>query len=90
MKPRMGIRRAVFSLVALAALAGAPSAYAQTQGMERRDERRDDRQGARAVKQDCKAGDEKTRAECRHMKRTTKQHLKATNGKPAAAAPAPQ
>jgi hypothetical protein len=48
------------------------SAYAQTQGMERRDERRDTRQGARAQKQACKAGDD-SRAECRQQKRNTKQ-----------------
>jgi hypothetical protein len=36
-------------------------------------ERRDDRAGARATKQACKAGDEKTRAECRHMKCQAKQ-----------------
>jgi hypothetical protein len=45
------------------------SAYAQTQGMERRD----DRSGARDVKQACKAGDENTRAECRQGKRDVKQ-----------------
>jgi hypothetical protein len=56
------------------------AAYAQTQGMERRDERRDDRSGARATKQACKAGDEKTRAECRQVKRTTKQQGRHDGG----------
>jgi hypothetical protein len=40
--------------------------------MDRRDDRRDDRAGGRAAKQECKAGDEKTRAECRQVKRDTK------------------
>ena len=40
------------------------AAKAQTQGMERRDERRGTRQDARDAKQACKAGDE-SRAECR-------------------------
>ena len=48
------------------------AAYAQTQGMQRRDERRDTRQGARVEKQACKAGDN-SRAECRQEKRETKQ-----------------
>ena len=48
------------------------AAYAQTQGMGRRDERRDTRQGARVEKQACKAGDN-SRAECRQEKRDTKQ-----------------
>ena len=40
---------------------------------DRRDDRRDNRQGSRgAQKQACKAGDEKSRAECRHEKRETK------------------
>ena len=64
-------RRGVRVLAAIVMLAVAP-AYAQTQGMERRDDRRDDRAGGRAAKQACKAGDEKTRAECRQVKRTTK------------------
>jgi hypothetical protein len=34
-------------------------AYAQTHGMNRRDDRRDTRQGARSAKQACKAGDER-------------------------------
>ena len=58
------------ALAAVAALSGV--VQAQTQGMERRDDRRDTRAGARDAKHDCKAGDEKTRAECRQVKRTTK------------------
>jgi chloramphenicol 3-O-phosphotransferase len=64
-------------LAALAVLAGAGvmmagTTYAQTSGMERRDDRRDDRQSGRAAKQACKAGDEKSRPECRQQKRATK------------------
>jgi hypothetical protein len=76
-------KTSVFSLVgalAMLATSGATvavstypqAAYAQTQGMQRRDERRDTRQGARVEKQACKAGD-KSRAECRQEKRETKQ-----------------
>jgi hypothetical protein len=65
-------RRGVGVLAAIVMLAVVAPAYAQTQGMERRDEHRDSRAGGRAAKQACKAGDEKTRAECRQVKRTTK------------------
>ena len=58
---------------AVIALASVTSVYAQTQGMEHRDQRRDNRAAGRAAKQSCKAGDEKTRPECRHVKHTTKQ-----------------
>jgi uncharacterized protein HemX len=73
MKRRMALRRASWALVAAVTLAGVVPAFAQTQGMERRDERRDDRAGARSAKQACKAGDEKTRAECRQVKHKAKQ-----------------
>jgi len=72
MQRRMSSRRGVSVLAAILMLAVVATAYAQTQGMERRDDRRDNRAGGRAAKQACKAGDEKTRAECRHVKRTTK------------------
>ena len=49
------------------------STYAQTQGSERRDDRRDTRSEARGAKQECKAGDENSRAECRQEKRDVKQ-----------------
>jgi hypothetical protein len=65
-------RRGVGALAAIVMLAVVAPAYAQTQGMERRDDRRDGRAEGRAAKQACKAGDEKTRAECRQEKRTTK------------------
>jgi hypothetical protein len=52
-------------------LAVAP-AYAQTEGMNRRNDRRNARQSGRAAKNTCKAGDEKTRMECRHEKRAVK------------------
>ena len=38
------------------------------------------RAGARAEKQACKAGDEKTRAECRQVKHTTKQQGRQDGG----------
>lgn len=60
------------ALAAAGTLARGVTAQAQTQGMKRRDDRRDDRQGAHAAKQACKAGDEKTRAECRQVKRAAK------------------
>ena len=59
-------------ITAASVLAWPEPTYAQTQGMERRDDHRDDRDAGRAAKQDCKAGDEKTRAECRGEKRDTK------------------
>jgi len=82
---RIAFRRALRALAAVVVLAGVVPAYAQTQGMERRDDRRDNRAGGRAAKQACKAGDEKSRAECRHVKRATKHN---GGGAPAPAAPA--
>jgi hypothetical protein len=67
------MRKGTAAVVAALMVLSVGSAYAQTQGMERRDERQDDRSGARDVKQACKAGDEKTRAECRQGKRDVKQ-----------------
>ena len=72
MERRMSFRGGSGVLAAIAMLAVVASASAQTQGMDRRDDRRDDRAGGRAAKQACKAGDEKTRAECRQVKHTTK------------------
>ena len=66
MKRGMGLRKAAWALAAVVTLACVVPTYAQTQGMERR-------QGARTAKQACKAGDEKTRAECRQGKRHAKQ-----------------
>jgi hypothetical protein len=79
MERSMRLRRATCALAAVVTLACVVPTYAQTRGMERR-------QGARAVKQACKAGDEKTRAECRQGKRHTKQA--ARQGKTPAAQPA--
>ena len=45
---------AVVVLAAVIAVAGVVPAYAQTQGMDRRDDRRDDRHEGRAAKQECK------------------------------------
>jgi hypothetical protein len=72
MQRKMRFWRGVGVLAAVVMLGIAP-AFAQTNGMDRRDDRRDDRSGARAAKQACKAGDEKTRADCRQMKRDVKQ-----------------
>ena len=74
------IRKGAAVVVAALMVLSVGSASAQTQGMERRDERQDDRAGARATKQACKAGDEKTRAECRQGKRTTKQQGRRDGG----------
>jgi hypothetical protein len=73
-------RRGMGVLAAIVMLAVVAPAYAQTQGMERRDEHRDSRAGGRAAKQACKAGDEKTRSECRQVKRTTKHHEGGSGG----------
>ena len=81
MERRMGLRRASCALAAVVTLACVVPTYAQTQGMERRE-------GARDVKQACKAGDEKTRAECRQVKRTTK-HSAHPSGNAGTANPAP-
>ena len=88
MRPRAGFRSVVWALAAAVTLACGVPAHAQTQGMDRRDDRRDDRQGAHAAKQACKAGDEKTRAECREVKRDAK-HGEPQGGDPAKANQAP-
>ena len=80
MKKVRFIRKGAAAVVAALLVLSVGAASAQTQGMERRDERRDDRAGARATKQACKAGDEKTRAECRQVKRTTKQQGRHDGG----------
>ena len=72
MQHMRGSRRSVSVLAAVLMCALGAPAYAQTQGMDRRDDHRDDRDAGRAAKQDCKAGDEKSRAECREQKRDTK------------------
>ena len=73
---RISLGKAAAALGAVVMLLSAVPASPQTQGMERRDERRDVRQGARAAKQACLAGDEKTRPECRQMKRSMKHHAR--------------
>lgn len=88
MRPKPGFWSFPCALAAVLTLASGVPTYAQTQGMDRRDDRRDDRQGAHAAKQACKAGDEKTRAECREVKRDAK-HGTPQSGAPAPAAQAP-
>jgi hypothetical protein len=73
---RISLGKAAAVLAAVVMLLNAVPASAQTQGMERRNERRNVRQGARAAKQACKAGDEKSRPECRQMKRSIKRHAR--------------
>jgi len=51
----------------------ATTAQAQTQGMQRRGERRDTRQASRDVKHACNASTDASRAECRQTKREVKQ-----------------
>ena len=79
--------RAAFSILALATIAVlvTPAAsYSDTQGNERREERRDDRQGARDTRQEgreaardakdeCKDAEGNSRADCRQQKRQDKQ-----------------
>jgi hypothetical protein len=48
-------------------------ALAQTQGMDRRAERRDTRQDARATKHSCNASGQASRSGCRQAKRHVKQ-----------------
>lgn len=48
-------------------------ASAQTQGMNRRAERRDTRQTSREVKHECNASGQASRSGCRQAKRHTKQ-----------------
>jgi hypothetical protein len=80
MERRMGLRRAACALAALVTRACVVPTYAQTRGMERR-------QGARTAKQACNAGDEKSRAECRQVKR---HHRQAARQGKHPAAPAEQ
>src|SRR4029079_4168028 len=89
MQRRMSLRRGVGVLAALVALAGTVPVYAETNGMERRDDRQGDRGAGRDAKQDCKAGDENPRAECRQEKRDTK-HGGAAETAPATPPPAAQ
>jgi hypothetical protein len=81
---------AVLATIVMLAVAVDGPAYAQTRGMDRRDDRRDDRAGGRAAKQECKAGDEKTRAECRQVKRETKHGEEPAEGTAAPATPPAQ
>jgi hypothetical protein len=83
MSMRTSLGKAAAGLAAVVMLLNAVPASAQTQGMERRNERRNMRHGARATKQACKAGDEKTRAECRQMKRSYKHHARHGGTTPA-------
>ena len=59
------------------------SAWAQTQGMERREGRRDTRQVSREVKHECNASNAGSRSDCRQVKREVKQEgrqIRASGG----------
>ena len=85
MHSTLRFRMVVLTLaLAMASLIPITPSYAQTQGSDRRQDRRDDRGDARDTKQtgredardakaECKEGDDKSRAECRQEKRDTKQ-----------------
>jgi hypothetical protein len=79
---------AVAMAAVLMFLSVAPT-FAQTEGMERRNDRRNARQSGRAAKQACKAGDEKTRVECRQQKRAVKNSARPLNSGTTAPAPNP-
>jgi hypothetical protein len=77
-----GIRigASLLAVVGIGMLSAPTASYAERQGEERRDDRRevrdarqDEREAVRDAKKDCLAGDEKSRAECRQEKRDTKQ-----------------
>jgi len=88
MRLKMKFLRGVGVLAAVVMVAGIAPASAQTNGMDRRADRRDDRAAARSAKQACKAGDEKSRAECRQVKREVKQVGRNDEGGTADAVPA--
>jgi hypothetical protein len=82
----MDTKRAVLTALGLLIGGGtliATTTYAQTSGMERRGDRRGNRDDGREEKQECKAGDEKSRPECRQDKRDTKQEGRGNEEKPA-------
>lgn len=83
MKTRVPILAAVAVLATAGVVLTTTTSYAQTSGMERRGERRDNRQGGREEKRECKAGDEKSRPECRQDKRDTKQEGRGRDEDPA-------
>jgi hypothetical protein len=86
-KRHLSVPISALVLAAAAAITVPVIAHSQTQGMERRYDRRDDRRNARDTRQtgrqeardakwECKAGDDKIRAECRQIKRNTKQQAR--------------
>ena len=54
------------------------TAHAETHGMNRRDDRRDTRQGSRSTKHDCNAAGGSSRSDCRQTKRDVKQEGRQT------------
>jgi hypothetical protein len=71
----------LFGAVAMLASVASPfvigtfplTVYAQTQGMERREDRRVVRQASRDVKHECNASGQASRASCRHQKHAMRQ-----------------
>jgi Ni/Co efflux regulator RcnB len=76
-------QKLIFTALAVLATTGVvvTTAQAQTNGMERRGERRDNRDEGREAKAECKAGDENSRPECRQDKRDTKQEGRGDDDK---------
>ena len=75
----MGVTAVLTTFVATLALSAyPPTAYAQTQGMHRRDDRRGTRHESRSTKHDCNAAGGSSRSECRQTKRDTKQEGRQT------------
>jgi hypothetical protein len=75
----MGVIAVLTTFGATLALSAYPqTAYAQTQGMNRRTDRRDTRQDSRSTKHDCNAAGGSSRSECRQTKRDVKQEGRHT------------
>ena len=81
MKSGVRIGASIFVLVGV--LAAPTIGYSETEGQERRDDRKEvqdtrqtGRESARDAKEECREGDEKSRAECRQEKRDTKQGVR--------------
>lgn len=73
---------AALGIVSMSGAFVSATSYAETQGMDRRDDRSDTRQDSRDEKQECRAGDENSRAECRQDKRDTKQDARGPGDEP--------
>ena len=75
-------RMPVFALLAILAGAGvmvSVTTDAQTSGMQRREDRRSNRETSRSVKHACNASGQRSRPECRQQKRAVKQQGRPIN-----------